>query len=168
MSFSKFPATQLQRTPPSALPPQKFQNWIQHQIRMNALKAERDRLQTRQREIRRVSRGNSTSYMTINQFSFYNFFPLYFPQNDIMSRTRLADPFLPAAGVMTTTPVEHNRQGSADSGLGMGNNYSLPPTPEDFLNSIDDYMDGVTGMNRFFFRMTTGHNTDFACYTLFP
>lgn len=62
-----------------------------------------------------------------------------------MSRTRTADPFLSAAGVLATAPVEHTRQESADSGLGMGNNYSLPHTPEDFLTSIDDNMDGVSG-----------------------
>jgi len=32
----------------------------------------------------------------------------------------------------------HSRQESADSGLGLGPNYSLPHTPEDFLNNIDD------------------------------
>ncbi len=63
-----------------------------------------------------------------------------------MSRTRTADPFLSAAGILATAPVEHTRQESADSGLGMGNNYSLPHTPEDFLTSIDDNMDGVSGM----------------------
>lgn len=60
-----------------------------------------------------------------------------------MNRTR-TDPFLSAAGVLTA-PVEHSRQESADSGLGLGNNYSLPHTPEDFLASIDDNMDGVSG-----------------------
>lgn len=54
-----------------------------------------------------------------------------------------SNPFLSAAGVLATTP--HSRQESADSGLGLGNNYSLPHTPEDFLASIDDNMDGVSG-----------------------
>lgn len=71
-------------------------------------------------------------------------FPL--SQNELlMNRTR-TDPFLSAAGVLATAPVEHSRQESADSGLGLGaNNYSLPHTPEDFLASIDDNMDGVSG-----------------------
>lgn len=73
------------------------------------------------------------------------FFSFYRVQHEIMSRTRTADPFLSAAGVLATAPVEHTRQESADSGLGMGNNYSLPHTPEDFLTSIDDNMDGVSG-----------------------
>lgn len=49
------------------------------------------------------------------------------------------DPFL--SGL-----TDHSRQESADSGLGMGNNYSLPHTPEDFL-AMDDNMDGVSGKN---------------------
>lgn len=48
------------------------------------------------------------------------------------------DPFL--SGL-----TDHSRQESADSGLGMGNNYSLPHTPEDFLSTMDDNMDGVSG-----------------------
>lgn len=58
------------------------------------------------------------------------------------------DPFLSAAavGVLASAgATEHSRQESADSGLGLGNNYSLPHTPEDFLSSIDDNMDGVSG-----------------------
>ncbi|GIY35361.1 hypothetical protein CDAR_446021 [Caerostris darwini] len=35
----------------------------------------------------------------------------------------------------------HSRQESADSGLGLGPNYSLPHTPEDFLNNLDDIED---------------------------
>jgi protein yorkie len=48
------------------------------------------------------------------------------------------DPFL--SGL-----AEHSRQESADSGLGLGNNYSLPQTPDDFLSAMDDNMDGVSG-----------------------
>ncbi|GFY48384.1 hypothetical protein TNIN_211852 [Trichonephila inaurata madagascariensis] len=35
----------------------------------------------------------------------------------------------------------HSRQESADSGLGLGPNYSLPHTPEDFLSNLDDIED---------------------------
>lgn len=45
--------------------------------------------------------------------------------------TTAADPFI------TTTDI-HTRQESADSGLGLGTNYSLPHTPEDFLASMED------------------------------
>ncbi|XP_072155860.1 transcriptional coactivator YAP1-A isoform X2 [Bemisia tabaci] len=61
-----------------------------------------------------------------------------FRQQEFMLRPNsTADPFL--SGL-----TEHSRQESADSGLGMGNNYSLPHTPEDFLNTVDDNMDGVS------------------------
>lgn len=46
------------------------------------------------------------------------------------------DPFL--SGL-----TDHSRQESADSGLGMGNTYSMPHTPEDFLANID--MDCASG-----------------------
>lgn len=39
-----------------------------------------------------------------------------------------------------------SRQESADSGLGMGNSYSLPNTPEDFLSNMDDNMDTISGL----------------------
>lgn len=48
------------------------------------------------------------------------------------------DPFL--SGL-----ADHSRQESADSGLGLGNSYSLPHTPDDFLSTMDDNMDGVSG-----------------------
>ncbi|XP_065220743.1 transcriptional coactivator YAP1-like isoform X1 [Planococcus citri] len=118
----------LQRAPTSALP-QAINSWMQQpsslslqsqitqqNLRLQNLKIERDRLKLRQQEIRQ--------------------------HENIMNRTR-TDPFLSAAGLMTA-PVEHSRQESADSGLGLGNNYSLPHTPEDFLASIDDNMDGVS------------------------
>nr|XP_018900896.1 PREDICTED: transcriptional coactivator YAP1-A-like [Bemisia tabaci] len=61
-----------------------------------------------------------------------------FRQQEFMLRPNsTADPFL--SGL-----TDHSRQESADSGLGMGNNYSLPHTPEDFLNTVDDNMDGVS------------------------
>ncbi|XP_065220744.1 WW domain-containing transcription regulator protein 1-like isoform X2 [Planococcus citri] len=121
-------AVHLQRAPTSALP-QAINSWMQQpsslslqsqitqqNLRLQNLKIERDRLKLRQQEIRQ--------------------------HENIMNRTR-TDPFLSAAGLMTA-PVEHSRQESADSGLGLGNNYSLPHTPEDFLASIDDNMDGVS------------------------
>ncbi|XP_064098501.1 transcriptional coactivator YAP1-like isoform X1 [Macrobrachium nipponense] len=47
------------------------------------------------------------------------------------SVTTAADPFI-------ATTDFHSRQESADSGLGLGTNYSLPHTPEDFLASMED------------------------------
>lgn len=57
-------------------------------------------------------------------------------------QTNDLDPFLSCS----SSNVDHSRQESADSGLGMGNNYSLPHTPEDFLSSnADDNMDCTSG-----------------------
>lgn len=75
---------------------------------------ERDRLKQRQQEIKR--------------------------QQELMRATSSTeiplDPFL--SGL-----TDHSRQESADSGLGMGNTYSMPHTPEDFLANID--MDCASG-----------------------
>lgn len=46
------------------------------------------------------------------------------------------DPFL--SGI-----ADHSRQESADSGLGMGNTYSMPHTPEGFLANIDNVIDNM-------------------------
>lgn len=54
------------------------------------------------------------------------------------------DPFLSCS-----SSVDHSRQESADSGLGMGNNYSLPHTPEGFLSpNPEDNMDCTSGKNK--------------------
>lgn len=47
------------------------------------------------------------------------------------------DPFLSNA-------TDHSRQESADSGLSMSTNYSMPQTP-DFLSTMDDSMDCISG-----------------------
>lgn len=49
------------------------------------------------------------------------------------------DPFL--SGI-----IDHSRQESGDSGLGLpANNYAMRHTP-DFLTNIDDSMDCISGM----------------------
>ncbi|KAK3877428.1 hypothetical protein Pcinc_017869 [Petrolisthes cinctipes] len=53
------------------------------------------------------------------------------PQTVTTAVTSASDPFI-------TTTDFHSRQESADSGLGLGTNYSLPHTPEDFLASMED------------------------------
>lgn len=50
---------------------------------------------------------------------------------------------LPAAQASSSDPFIantdiHSRQESADSGLGLGSNYTHPHTPEDFLASMED------------------------------
>lgn len=67
------------------------------------------------------------------------------------------DPFL--SGL-----TDHQRQESADSGLGMAvsQSYSMPHTPEDFLASMDDRMDcsSEAGANLDSNDMTLGDNLD--------
>lgn len=88
----------------------------QQKIRLQSLQMERDRLKLRQQEIIRQQELMLRSGQTTNDL----------------------DPFLSCS----SSSVDHSRQESADSGLGMGNNYSLPHTPEDFLSSnMDDNMD---------------------------
>lgn len=70
-------------------------------------------------------------------------------QQDLMLRPGQTnndlDPFLSCS----SNSVDHSRQESADSGLGLGNNYSLPHTPEDFLSSnMDDNMDCTSGKDQ--------------------
>lgn len=114
----------LQRTPsagnvlPAWLQPAVAQSQslqaTQQKLRLQSLQMERERLKLRQQEIMR--------------------------QQELMLRdapsSGLVDPFL-------SSLTDHSRQESADSGLGLGNSYSLPHTPDDFLN-IDDNMDGVS------------------------
>ncbi|XP_073991861.1 transcriptional coactivator yki isoform X4 [Rhodnius prolixus] len=80
----------------------------QQKLRLQSLQMERERLKIRQQEIMR--------------------------QQELMLRDAPAttglDPFLPGV-------TDHSRQESADSGLGLGNSYSLPQTPDDFLTSMD-------------------------------
>ncbi|KAG5884062.1 hypothetical protein JTB14_033879 [Gonioctena quinquepunctata] len=79
-------------------------------IRLQQLQMERERLRERQQEIRR---------------------------QEILMRSSsdipVMDPFLSSLN-------DHTRQESGDSGLGMGSSFSMPHTPEDFLN-MDDNMD---------------------------
>lgn len=57
------------------------------------------------------------------------------PQNRAATSVEL--PFNSADPFMASTDF-HTRQESADSGLGLGSNYTHPHTPEDFLNAMDD------------------------------
>lgn len=67
------------------------------------------------------------------------------------------DPFL--SGL-----TDHQRQESADSGLGMAvpQSYSMPHTPEDFLTGMDDRMDcsSEAGANLDSSDITLGDNID--------
>jgi protein yorkie len=103
----------------------------QQSLRVQSLEMEREQLRLRQQEIMR--------------------------QQEILLRQSLGEKLTLAASPTSTTdlpPVStsldsflegstdfHSRQESADSGLGLGPNYSLPHTPEDFLSNLDDVDD---------------------------
>ncbi|XP_022247788.1 transcriptional coactivator YAP1-like isoform X2 [Limulus polyphemus] len=115
----------------------------QQKLRLQRLQMERERLRLRQQEILRqpTSLGNSML-------------------NEMMLRRNLVEenPMIPKSPTVTTmdmTPIcttgidpllgssnQHARQGSEDSGLGLGTSYSVPHTPENFLGSLEDTMDG--------------------------
>ncbi|KAK9718965.1 WW domain [Popillia japonica] len=88
----------------------------QQQLRLHLLQLERERLKQRQQEIRRQHERMMRGSSTELQM----------------------DPFL--SGL-----TDHSRQESADSGLGMGPTLSMPQTPEDFLENIDDNMEVGSG-----------------------
>ncbi|XP_026759278.1 transcriptional coactivator YAP1-A isoform X1 [Galleria mellonella] len=98
----------------------------QQKLRLQSLQLERERLKQRQQEIR-LQQELMARQVTSSLSSSIG----------AVANTELSlDPFL--SGL-----TDHQRQESADSGLGMGvaQSYSMPHTPEDFLASMDDRMD---------------------------
>lgn len=100
----------------------------QQKLRLQSLQLERERLKQRQQEIRL--------------------------QQELMARqsSSIVSSLAGSAGAGTELPLDpflsgladHQRQESADSGLGMAvsqPSYSMPHTPEDFLAGMDDRMD---------------------------
>ncbi|XP_052747209.1 WW domain-containing transcription regulator protein 1 isoform X8 [Bicyclus anynana] len=124
------PAQHLQRTPTSG--GAAGGGWAnasiqacQQKLRLQSLQLERERLKQRQQEIRlqqSLMARQSSSIVSSLASSAATELPL--------------DPFL--SGL-----TDHQRQESADSGLGMAvtQSYSMPHTPEDFLAGMDDRMD---------------------------
>uniref|UniRef100_A0A8D8S7H8 Transcriptional coactivator YAP1 n=1 Tax=Cacopsylla melanoneura TaxID=428564 RepID=A0A8D8S7H8_9HEMI len=100
---------------PQSQSPQSIQA-SQQKLRLQSLQLEREKLKQRRAEI-------------IRQQALI--------QSTTDGATTVLDPFL-------SSLADHSRQKSDDSGLGMGSNYSVPATPEDFLSSMDDNMDGVS------------------------
>lgn len=126
------------------------------QLELERLKQEKDRLQREQEEITR--RELLLKMMTL---------PKQSPNTDIQTTqtptpatiqsvsTSGVDPFL---GQGSNNLESHARQNSGDSGLGgMGNNYSLPRTPEDFLSNVDE-MDTQEGGQK---QMVKPQSSDF-------
>jgi protein yorkie len=97
-----------------------------------SLERERMNLKHRQEEIRRNGQ-------IMKLFSAGNGGVLADARLPPISTTGM-DPFLGGStGVLNNINSDcHSRQESGDSGLGLGTNYSLPHTPEDFLSHIED------------------------------
>ncbi|ODN04606.1 Transcriptional coactivator YAP1 [Orchesella cincta] len=110
----------------------------QQELRLQQLQLERERLKLRQQEIMRQ--------MEQEQARLARQQPARAPPTQMDDGLEL-DPFLSGSTMGNpSTPSSdfHSRQESADSGLGMGNSYSLPNTPEDFLSTMDDNMDTIS------------------------
>lgn len=104
----------------------------QQKLRLQSLQLEREKLKQRRAEI-------------IRQQALM--------QSTTEGATSNMDPFL-------SSLADHSRQKSDDSGLGMGSNYSVPHTPEDFLSTMDDNMDGVSEGGSTVADMSTLDSTD--------
>ncbi|XP_021947210.1 transcriptional coactivator YAP1 isoform X2 [Folsomia candida] len=104
----------------------------QQEVRLQQLQLERERLKLRQQEIMQQMEKEQARLRQQNRLQ-------QMEDGEI-------DPFLGGSMVNPSTPSSdfHSRQESADSGLGMGNSYSLPNTPEDFLSNMDDNMDTIS------------------------
>ncbi|XP_022248443.1 transcriptional coactivator YAP1-like isoform X2 [Limulus polyphemus] len=105
----------------------------QQKQRLHRLQLERERLRLRQQEILRQEMMLRRTLGEENSV-----IPKSPPGNTvdmIPVCTSGIDPFLGSSN-------QHARQGSEDSGLGLGTNYSVPHTPENFLGSLEDVMDG--------------------------
>jgi len=88
------------------------------QFRLHQLQLEREKLKQRQQEIRQQEQKRVHDFMVRSS----------------SGELPNMDPFLP-------TLSDHSRQESADSGLGMGNSFSISHTPDEFLGNIDDNME---------------------------
>nr|AHJ26003.1 YKI2 [Bombyx mori] len=129
------PAQHLQRTPVGATGvagggwANASTQACQQKLRLQSLQLERDRLKQRQQEIRLQQELMARQASSIVS-------SLASSTGAVASTELPLDPFLPGL-------TDHQRQESADSGLGMAvpQSYSMPHTPEDFLSGMDDRMD---------------------------
>lgn len=122
----------------------------QQKLRLQSLQLERDRLKQRQQEIRLQQELMARQTTSISA-------SLASSTGAVASTDLPLDPFL--SGL-----TDHQRQESADSGLGMAvpQSYSMPHTPDDFLAGMDDRMDcsSEAGTNLDHTDITLGDNID--------
>ncbi|KAI8482287.1 DNA-binding transcription factor yap1 [Branchiostoma belcheri] len=117
----------------------------QQKLRLQRLQLERERLRMRQEQIMQQEMALRAGQMPEEQMNVAGMPPASqaavssASQNPTQTSSEMQavtttgmDPFLSSG-----TPY-HSRDESADSGLGMSSNYSLPRTPEDFLSNVDE------------------------------
>jgi len=111
----------------------------QQELRLQQLQLERERLKLRQQEIMRQMEQEQARLRQQTSSR------VPAPPTKMEDGLEL-DPFLSGSMGNPSTPSSdfHSRQESADSGLGMGTSYTLPNTPEDYLNTMDDNMDTIS------------------------
>ncbi|XP_072899345.1 transcriptional coactivator YAP1 isoform X1 [Hemitrygon akajei] len=113
----------------------------QQQMRLQQLQFEKERLRLKHQELLRQEMALRSQLPTMEQDGS--------PQNPVSSSampqdartmtTNSSDPFL-------NSGTYHSREESTDSGLGMSS-YSVPRTPDDFLNSVEEMDIGLFGEN---------------------
>jgi protein yorkie len=134
----------------------RLQQQQQLRVQRNVLNLQQEREQLRQRREEILLRQNyMLKHSSVGEDNS--------PSNRLppISSTGI-DPFLGG----TNGPLNndcHSRQESADSGLGLGPNYSLPHTPEDFLNNIDDAVNSGDDTNN---NLSRNSNNDLGLDTL--
>ncbi|GFW01294.1 transcriptional coactivator YAP1 [Trichonephila clavipes] len=119
----------------------------QQKLRLHRLHLERKRLRMRQEEILRDTNHFASPVLSemMLKRSICDESPL--PTSPVntseasQSSNHNIDPFLGADSDF------HSRQESGDSGLGLGTNYSLPNTPEDYLMGMEEGADGKYEIN---------------------
>lgn len=121
----------------------------QQKLRLQRLQMERERLRLRQQEIFRQNAciGNPLlNEMLLRQSLGDQLIPTTTAGTDTSAATELSSLSTSLDSFLEGVTDFHSRQESADSGLGLGPNYSLPNTPEDFLSSMDDVDDQSTDL----------------------
>ncbi|GFR10833.1 transcriptional coactivator YAP1 [Trichonephila clavata] len=115
----------------------------QQKLRLHRLQMERKRLRMRQQEILRDTNHFTNPVLsemmlkrTICDDSPLPTSPVNISEASQSNNPNI-DPFLGADSDL------HSRQESGDSGLGLGTNYSLPNTPEDYLMGMDEGAEDV-------------------------
>ncbi|CAH1245424.1 YAP1 [Branchiostoma lanceolatum] len=117
----------------------------QQKLRLQRLQLERERLRMRQEQIMQQMALRAGQMPGEEQMNVAGMPPA--SQAAVSSASQNPTQTTSEMQTVTTTGMDpflssgtpyHSRDESADSGLGMSSNYSLPRTPEDFLSNVDE------------------------------